>query len=112
MELDERTRVDPVPESDTVVVGAAAKVEDDTEDDKADDGDDLDGCEDELAFTVDAGTEQVDDHDHDETHRDPDGVVHGVDPEVDQDGRGDEFRRKNDYPVVPCEHNESDDAIS
>ena len=52
MELDERTRVDPVPESDTVVVGAAAEVEDDAEDDEAGDSEHLNGGEDELCFSV------------------------------------------------------------
>ncbi len=42
----------PVSESDSVVVRATSQVEDDTKDDQACDGDDLDGGEDELSLAI------------------------------------------------------------
>ena len=61
--LVERTRVLPVPETKAVMVGTTTQVEYDTEDDEAHDGDDLDGREDKLCFTIHTGSEQVDDDD-------------------------------------------------
>ena len=52
IELVERTGILPVAEADAVVVGAAAEVEDDAEDDEAGDRDDLDGGEDEFCLAV------------------------------------------------------------
>ena len=52
VELVEGAGVLPVPEAKTVVVRAAAKVENDTENNEAGNRDDFDGREDEFSFTV------------------------------------------------------------
>lgn len=90
--LHERPRVLPVPEADPVVVRPPTEVEYDSENDEADDGDDLDGREDELALAVHARAEHVDDHDDDKEDRDPCGVETRVFvPVVDEHGGSAEF---------------------
>jgi hypothetical protein len=98
--LGEGSRVSPVLETDLLAVGSTTGRDDDTEDDKTDDGQDLDGSEPELAFTVDTGTKEVDDDDDNETERDPESVVYRFVPEVNENGSGREFGRHDDDPVV------------
>ena len=51
--LCEGTRMLPVAESKAIMVGCTAEIEDDAQYYEAGDGDDLYGCKDELAFSVD-----------------------------------------------------------
>lgn len=78
----------------TAVGGSAPDVDDDAEDDEADDGDDFDGGEDELCLAVAADAEQVDGDDQEEEERDEAGDVQtALIPELDGQGRGDDFER-------------------
>ena len=52
-----------------------AQIDNKTEDDETNDGDDFDGGEPELAFTEGAGSQKVDDDDNDTGYGDPYGVV-------------------------------------
>ena len=52
VELDEGTRMLPRAETNTVMVRAPTKIENDHQYDESDNGDDLDRGEDELCFTI------------------------------------------------------------
>ena len=56
------------------------QIDDETEDDETDNGDDLDGGEPELAFTEGAGAQKVDEDDDDTGDSDPYGIVYFVVP--------------------------------
>lgn len=122
VELDEGTGVLPVAETNAIVVGSAAQVEDDTEDDETGDSNDLDGAklrcmvssirnvaiqrdlrEDELRLAIYTSAEHVDRHDDDQTHRYPRGIVDGLVPKVDENGGCAQLSRQDDGPVVPYE---------
>lgn len=108
-ELSERARdalvlskgsgVPPVGESEVTLVSSSG-VDDDTDEDQTDNGEDLDGGEPELGFTVTLGSEHVDADDDDKGDGDPDGIVdgvrHGLGPVLDKDGNGSEFDGEND----------------
>ena len=68
-------RVLPVAETETVMVGTATQIKDDTKNDQAGNGDDLDGREDELCFTINTGTKHIDHNYDDETYCDPSRVI-------------------------------------
>ena len=55
--------------------GGTTQIDNETEDDKTDDGDDFDGGEPELAFTESAGSQKVDDDNNDTGYGDPYGIV-------------------------------------
>ena len=55
--------------------GSPAQINNETEDDETNNGDDLDGGEPELAFTEGAGAQKVDDDDNDPGDSDPYGIV-------------------------------------
>lgn len=73
------------------VVGSTTGSDDYTEDDKTSDGEDLDTGEPELGLSVDTSTHEVDGENDNETDGDPDTVVDGLVPVVDQDGGGRQF---------------------
>lgn len=89
----------PVAGTDVLAVRAATAVEDDSEDDQADDGENLDDGEPEFALAVDARAAKVDGAGDDEADGDPDRGV-GVGPVRDEDGGGVQFGGKDDDPVV------------
>jgi hypothetical protein len=101
--LNQRTGVLPILESDDFTIGSTSGGQDDSQQDQPGDGQYLDGSEPELALPIDTRAGKVDGEDDDETDGDPDGVADLLrrDPVVDQDGRGGEFGRENDRPVVP-----------
>ena len=57
------------------MVGCTTQIDNETEDDETNDGDDFDGGEPELAFTERAGSQKVDDDDDDAGNGDPHGIV-------------------------------------
>ena len=54
IELGKRSGVFPVPETETVVVGTAAEIENDTQDNEPGDREDFDGREDEFSLAIGA----------------------------------------------------------
>jgi len=62
------------------MIRSTTQIDDETEDDKANDSDHLDGGEPELAFTEGAGTQKVDDDDNDTGYGNPYGIVDLVVP--------------------------------
>lgn len=62
------------------MVRGTTQVDNETEDDKADNGDDLDGREPKFAFTEGAGAQKVDDDDNKADYGNPSGIVDGVIP--------------------------------
>lgn len=70
----------PVAETETVMGGSAAQVNDEASDNEADDCDDLDRGEPELAFAEGAGAQEIDYDDHDASDGNPDSVVDLVVP--------------------------------
>jgi hypothetical protein len=89
----------PVPAADVAVVGEAADVDDDAEEDKGDHGDDFDEGKDELCFAVAFDAEEVDDHDGEQEDGGEDGAVEIAVPVADCDGCGDDFERQDDKPL-------------
>lgn len=90
-ELVERSRVNPVSESDRVVVRSAASHKDNTENDETDDGDDLDGGEPEFGFSVCPRSEEIDGQDENEADRHPYGRMGRLVPIGDDDLGRDDF---------------------
>ena len=68
----------PVAESEAVMVGSTTQVDNETEDDEANNGDDLDGSEPKFAFTERAGAQEVDDDDNDAGDSNPSGIQLGI----------------------------------
>jgi len=62
------------------MVRSTTQIDDKTENNEANDGDDLDGGEPELAFTEGAGTQKVDDDDNDTGDGNPYGIVYLIIP--------------------------------
>lgn len=97
--LSEGSGVPPVGKSEVTLISSSG-VDDDTDEDQTDDGEDLDGGEPELGFTITFGSEHVDGDDDDKGDGDPDGVVdgvrHGLGPVLDKDSDGSEFDGEND----------------
>lgn len=58
-----------------MVIWSSSQVNDETEDDQADDGDDLDRREPEFAFTERTRAKEVDQCDDDKANSDPNGVL-------------------------------------
>ena len=102
--MSKRTWVLPVAETDTIVVGAASEVKNDTQNDEAGDCDNLDrtskwisnlrkkkrlvehGREDKFGLSIGPGAEHVDGDDDDDTYCHPDCVVNVWVPEIYQEG--------------------------
>ena len=61
----------PIAESETVMGGSTAQVDNETSDNEADNCGDLDRSEPELAFTEGAGAQQINDDDYDTSDGDP-----------------------------------------
>ena len=83
----------PVPETATIMVRRTAEHNDKRDDEQAQDSDDLDTGEDELGFSVDTHSEDIQGDDDDDDDGDPDG---GVDlllsiPERDENGSSRNF---------------------
>lgn len=57
------------------MIGSTTQIDDETEDNEADDGEDLYGGEPELAFTEGGSTQKVDDDNNDTSDSDPYGIV-------------------------------------
>lgn len=91
LEGGESTRVLPVLGTDVALVTDTARVDDNTEDDETDTGADLDAGEDKLNLTITSDTEKLNNDQGKEEDTDPDGHVDVISPELDCDGRGDEF---------------------
>lgn len=83
------------------LVRTTAGSQDDTEDDEADNGEDLDGRKPELAFAVDTGASEVNRKNDNEADGDPDAVVDSLVPVIDQYCSRRELSRKDNGPVVP-----------
>lgn len=83
------------------LVGAASGRQNYTEDDEADDGEDLDGRKPEFALPVNARAGKVDREDDDKADGDPDTVVDCLVPIIDQDRGCRQLSGKDDSPVVP-----------
>lgn len=98
LEAGESTRVVPVLNTDVALVTDTTAVDDNTEDDEANTGADLDDGENKLNLTVTADTKDLDNHKDDEEDGDPDSHVDIFSPELDGDGSGDEFERKHGQP--------------
>lgn len=98
LEAGESTRVVPVLNTDVALVTDTTAVDDNTEDDEANTGADLDDGENKLNLTVTADTKYLDNHEDDEEDGDPDSHVDIFSPEFDGDGSGDEFERKHGQP--------------
>jgi hypothetical protein len=99
--LDHRSRVPPVLETVSLVVGTTAGGDDDTENDESGDSDDLDRGEPELALAEDARTHKVDDTNQGKADTNPKSVGILRRPEVDQNCTSHELDRENNNPVVP-----------
>jgi hypothetical protein len=98
LEAGERTRVVPVLNADVALVTDTTAVDDNTKDDEANTGADLDDGENKLNLAVTADTKDLDNHEDDEEDGDPDSHVDIFSPELDGDGGGDEFERKHGQP--------------
>ena len=57
------------------MVWSTTQIDDETDEDETNNGDDLDGGEPKLAFTEGAGTQKVDDDNNDAGYGDPYGIV-------------------------------------
>ena len=58
--------------------GGTTQIDNETKENEADDGDDLDGCEPELAFTECTGTQKVDGDNDGAGYGNPHGIEFGV----------------------------------
>jgi hypothetical protein len=76
-------RVFPVAESQSIPLGAAAKVDDEGQNEQSNDGNDLDTCKYEFGFTIDTNRENVQADDENDDDRDPRGEIDGVIPVFD-----------------------------
>lgn len=65
----------PIAESEAVMCGSTAQVDNETSDNEADNRGDLDRREPELAFTEGAGAQKINDNDHDTSDGNPCGAV-------------------------------------
>ena len=93
----------PVPESQAIVRRPSAKVEDQSQQEQTDDGDDLDASEAEFGFTIDRHGEDVEAHDHNDDDGNPCGNVDvlGTRPELDDDGRRGNLGAECDGTRIP-----------
>lgn len=78
----------PVPESDCLLVWGAAAHDDETNEDKAHDGDQLDAGEPELRLAEEGNAENIQAESDEEDDGDPDGGRHRYFPVVEEDGAG------------------------
>ena len=90
----------PVLEADFLTVGTTTGRNDDAENDETDNRQDLDTGKPELGLAVCTRAENVDADDDQQTDRDPDTVVDGLVPEIDEDGGSGKFGGENDGPVA------------
>ncbi len=65
----------PVTEATTVMIGPTTKIDNESHEKQADDSEDLDGCENELGFTVDGDSEDVKADDKHDDDGDPGGDI-------------------------------------
>ena len=93
----------PVAESQSIALGAAAKVDDEGQNEQSNDGNDLDTCKDKFGFAVYTNRENVQTDDEDDDDRDPCGEIDGVIPIFDQDRGGSDFSTERDRALVPVE---------
>ncbi len=100
----------PVAETPTIVIGSTTEPDDDTSDEKTNNGDDLDGGENELGFTVDGDGKDVQADDEDEDERNPDSwvVLSFCVPELDQKSGGGDFSTESNGAVVPVVPSDSE----
>jgi len=92
--LNEHSGVTPVPATDVFSIGSSSAIDNDSENDQTDDGDNLDDCEPEFSFTVSTGSSKVDGTGDDEADCDPNCRVDVFRPVTDQDSGGVEFGRE------------------
>lgn len=94
-----------VPEAeDTILVGTTAEEDDNTQDDKATDGDELDGSKPKLGLTEEANSNDVEEKHNDKDNGDPEGDIDGWIPVVDDDTGSNGFSTDKHgvcIPVVP-----------
>lgn len=83
--------------------GPTTEVENKSQDQQADDGDDLDAGEDEFGFSIDGDGKYVEADDHHDNDGDPCGNVDvcGMWPELDDDRCGGDFGAERDRIRVP-----------
>lgn len=91
----------PVPEPDSTAVRGAPARNDEHQQYQPDDGDQLDGAEDELGLAVDADREAVDEDHRGEEHRDQRCFGHVVRPEVDDHDCDCHFDGDSDGELIP-----------
>lgn len=96
-----RTWVLPVAEPETVVCGCTAQVNAECEDEQPNHCDDLDTGEDELCFTVDGNSKDVQTKNKDNDERDPCSRIDLVVPESDDDSGSGDFSAECDGRLVP-----------
>ena len=70
----------PIAETETIMGRSAAQINNEAGDDEANDCEDLDRSEPELAFTKGTGAQEIDDNDYDTSDGDPHSVVDLVVP--------------------------------
>ncbi|KAG7821287.1 hypothetical protein KL928_001371 [Ogataea angusta] len=85
--------------SEVATFWTTAAVEDDTEDDEPDHGDDLDEGEHELGLTVASDSEKVDNHNHHIENGHPGSRVDGRVPELDRQRRSHQLQRQHHEPL-------------
>lgn len=100
-------RISPVVETKARLAWNTAEVDDEGEDEKADDGDDLDGGKDEFGFSIDGDGEDVETEDQNNDDGDPSGDigVPGALPKLDDGGSSGNFGAQGNgagIPVVPA----------
>jgi hypothetical protein len=78
------------------MVWATSKIEDNGQDQKTDDGEDLDASKQELSLTVDLDGENVKADDTNQDDGNPNSRVDAVGPEVDNESSGRNFDTKSD----------------
>jgi hypothetical protein len=100
--LIERTRVDPILESDIpCACGTGSTINRNSRDDESDNSGNLNGREPEFKFAVPSNTHKVDDQYEDVLDGDPDCDVNGCVPILNHNRSRSEFDWECDTPAVP-----------
>lgn len=95
------TWVLPVTETNAITGWATTKIEDECKEDETDNCDQLDTGEDEFCFTIDGDSEDVQGHDENDDQGNPDCIVHGIWPVLNEQYGSGNFDTEGDGAVVP-----------
>jgi hypothetical protein len=96
----------PVSKPETTLVGTAAQIDDQGQNQESHNGDDLDTGKDEFGLTINADGKDVQRDDDDQDDADPHGLIDGIVPETNDDGGGRDLgtqRQRVRIPIVPTD---------